>query len=94
MISKELNCINPNAQKHQMFMLDKIPPHVVEAISEKIQHIKNDIENAEKVNPTLAGQIDKEFAVDRIPELMPYLKSLAQDFLKKTFLQEQDLNKQ
>ena len=93
MIKREVNCINPNAPKEQMFMLDKIPPNIVEAISKQILKIKNDIENAEKVNPTLAGQIDKEFSVPNIPELMPYLNSLSKEFLKKTFLQEKDINK-
>lgn len=93
MIKKEINRIGNLSNKSNTFMLDTIPNHIVKDIDKAISEIKLNFDRSHKINPTLAGQIDKEFSVDPIPSLFPYLKSIASEYMKKTFIQEVDINK-
>ena len=61
----------------------KLPPQIYQALNKEIVDIHNDDSNTMKMNPSLAGQITKEYQITKsLPLLNPYLEKMGREYQK------------
>jgi len=62
----------------------KIPPQIYQALNKEIIDIHNDDSNILRMNPSLAGQITKEYQITKsLPLLNPYLEKMGRVYQKE-----------
>ena len=60
-----------------------LPPEIYEPVMQEIMEIQQDDSGIYKMNKTLAGQIEKEYQLEKSkPHIVPYLQEMARQYCK------------
>jgi hypothetical protein len=60
-----------------------LPPEIYEPVMQEIQEIQQDDSGIYKMNKTLAGQIEKEYQLEKSkPHIVPYLEEMGRQYCK------------
>ena len=66
------------------FSEGNIPPNIYQALNKEIVDIHNDDKGIGKMNPSLAGQITKEYEITKSRELLdPFLEEMGRAYQKE-----------
>ena len=70
-----------------------IPPEIYQPVMQEIKEIEADDRGIYKMNRTLAGQIEREYQLEKSkPHIVPYLEEMGREYQKNwDYYQGQDL---